>query len=141
MEFLKREIKNYRKYFVNIIIVFQNVRFVYNQTRVILFQCFLSLSLLNENLERRQTWPSSNPIRETPSDSAQFDVICENPIRSDRWNSVISSVYAFSRDATSLSPTIQHPCLTSLAVEHFLIHWLQTSILLGRNWWCGTVTN
>jgi len=90
---------------------------------------------------REKTWSRSNPIRETPSDSAQFNVICENPIRSDQWNSVISSVYAFSRDAPSLSPTIQHSCFTSSVVEHFLIHWLQTSILLGQNLWCGIVTN
>ena len=85
-----------------------------------------------KNYKREKTWPSSNSIRETPSDSAQFDVICENPVRSDWWNSVISSVHAFSRDAPSLSFTIQHSCFTSLVVEHFLIHWLQTSILPGR---------
>ena len=91
-----------------------------------------------EKLGKRENLTlSSNSFRETCSNSAQFNVICENPIRSDWWNSVISSVYAFSRDEPSLSPTIQHSCFTPLVVEHFLTHWLQASILLGRNWWCG----
>jgi len=56
---------------------------------------------------------------------------------------VISPVYAFSRDAPSLSPTIQHSCLTSLVVEHFLIHWLQTSIPLRPKlmvWYCDKLS-